>query len=191
MRKLLLASLVMLSLSSCLKESIADAMLEEEKPANSGGSPAVATLTYTINGNAVTVSVNDPDNQSPSGYQLGCSKTVYPGTSNTVYILDCVGQTGELTFMFPTDSLAVRNYGYTGIYGDLFVLGYNNEDEFVHNTKDSISFNITSYDKGHISGNFSGMLTPMVAAGYPDNVYGSPGSVLITKGSFKDIPVFY
>jgi len=25
----------------------------------------------------------------------------------------------------------------------------------------------------------------------PNNTYGSPGSVLITKGSFKDVPVFY
>src|SRR5450432_646389 len=102
MRKLLLASSVILSLSSCLKESIADAMLEEQKSANQAGSPAVATLTYKINGTEVTTSVNDPDSQIPSAYQLGCSKTVYPGTNSTVYILDCVGQTGEFTFMFPT-----------------------------------------------------------------------------------------
>jgi|SRR5450432_2175321 len=191
MRKLLLTSLVILSLSSCLKESIADAMLEEQKSANQGGSPAVATMTYVINGNTVTNSVSDPDSQSPTYYQLGCSKTLYPGTNNSIYSLDCVSTSGEFTFTFGTDSLTVGNYLYTGISGDLFVLSYNNTDEFVHVPTDSISFNVTSYSKGHISGNFSGRLTPMISAGNPDNTYGTPGSVLITKGSFKDVPVFY
>jgi hypothetical protein len=54
-----------------------------------------------------------------------------------------------------------------------------------------MSFNITSYSKGHISGNFSGILTPMIMAGNPNNTYGPSGSVSITKGSFKDVPVFY
>lgn len=31
----------------------------------------------------------------------------------------------------------------------------------------------------------------MVTAGYPFNTYGAPGSVLITNGNFKDVPVFY
>ena len=105
--------------------------------------------------------------------------------------LDCLSTSGEMGFTFFTDSLAVGNYLYTGIYGDMFVLSYNGTDEFVHDPADSISFNITSYSKGHISGNFSGRLTPMIVAGNPNNTYGSPGSVLITKGSFKDVPVFY
>ena len=96
-----------------------------------------------------------------------------------------------MTFTFPTDSLTVGNYIYTPIYGDTYVASYNGTDEFVHAPADSISFNITSYTKGHISGNFSGRLTPMVSAGYPVNTYGTPGSVLITKGNFKDVPVFY
>ena len=45
--------------------------------------------------------------------------------------------------------------------------------------------------RGHLSGNFSGALTPMISAGNPYNTYGTPGSVLITNGSFKNVPVFY
>jgi hypothetical protein len=192
MKQLLIAFLVIISQSSCLKQSIADAMLASQNSGSQGGSsPAVATMTYSVNGNTVTTTVNDPDSQSPTIYQLGCSKTVYPGTNSTVYSLDCLSTSGEMTNTFFTDSLAVGNYSYTGIYGDMFVLSYNGTDEFVHDPADSISFNITSYSNGHISGNFSGRLTPMIAAGNPNNTYGTPGSVLITKGSFKDVPVFY
>ena len=174
-------------LSSCLKQSIADAMIADQNP---GSHPGVATMTYMVNGNTVTNSVSDPDSQSPNAYDLGCSKTLY-GPNSIVYELDCVTSSGEMGFTFYTDSLTVGNYSYTGIYGDLFVLSYNGTDEFLHVPSDSISFNITSYSQGHISGNFSGRLTPMISAGNPNNTYGAPGSVLITKGSFKDVPVFY
>jgi hypothetical protein len=184
MKQLLLAFLMIGCLTSCLKQSIADAMLDS-------GSPGVATMTYQVNGNTVTMSVKDPDNQSPTAYQLGCSKTTDPGTNNIYYDLDCVSPSGELTYMFGTDSLKVGNYAITGFYGELFVLSYNGEDEYLRNLQDSISFNITSYSQGHISGNFSGRLTPMITAGNPNNTYGAPGSVLITKGSFKNVPVFY
>ena len=191
MRKLLFVILVIIFLSSCLKQSIADAMIANQNSGSQGGSPSVATMTYTVNGSTVTNSVNHPDSQSPTAYQLGCSKTIYPGTNSTVYTLDCLSATGEFAFTFFTDSLNVGNYSYTGIYGDMFFLSYNGTDEFVHDPADSMSFNVTSYIKGHISGNFSGRLTPMVMAGYPTNTYGTPGSILITKGSFKDVPVFY
>ena len=148
-------------------------------------------MTYMINGNTVTTSVNDPDSQSPNAYQLGCSKTFYPGTNSTIYTLDFLSTSGDMGFIFGTDSLTVGHYSYTGIYGDMFVSDYNNTAEFVHDPMDSISFNITSYSHGHISGNFSGRLTPMITAGNPNNIYGSPGSVLITNGSFKNVPVFY
>src|SRR5579872_7010538 len=73
MRQLLAASLVILSLSSCLKQSIADAMLAKQRSGTQGGnSPSVATMTYSVNGNTVTTSVNDPDKQMPASYQLGC-----------------------------------------------------------------------------------------------------------------------
>lgn len=191
MRHLFAASFAILFLSSCFKQSIADAMLAKQNSGTQGGGPRVATMSYEVNGSTVSTSVNDPDSQSPTAYQLGCSKTLYPGTNSTVYSLDLLSTTGELAFTFFTDSLIVGNYIYTSIFADTYVLSYNGTDDFIHAPADSISFNITSYTKGHISGNFSGKLTPMVTAGYPTNTYGAPGSVLITKGVFKDIPVFY
>jgi|GEM_PF-1087628 len=192
MRHLFVAFLASLLLSSCLKQSIADAMLANQNSGTQGGgSPGVATMSYSVNGNTVSNSVNDPDGQSPAAYQLGCSKTLYPGTNSAIYSLDLLSSTGEMSFTFFTDSLKVGNYSYTSSYGDMYVLSYNGTSEYVHAPLDSISVNITSYTKGHINGNFSGRLTPMVTAGSPTNTYGAPGSVLITKGVFKDIPVFY
>lgn len=152
---------------------------------------SAATMTYEINGNTVTTTVTDPDSQDPNAYQLGCSKTLYPGTNIPIYSLGFLSTTGDMGFNFYTDSLTVGHYALTGSYGDIFVLDYYNTAEFVHDLSDSISFNITSFSQGHISGNFSGRLTPMITSGYPNNTYGSPGSVLITNGSFKNVPVFY
>jgi len=188
MRQLLVAFLMIIFLSSCLKQSIADAMIAEQ---NSRTGSGVATMNYTVNGNTVTTSVNDADSQDPRSYQLGFSKTVFPGTNSTVYILDCLSNSGEMTYTFGTDSLTTGEYEYDGIYGDLFVLSYNSENEFVHDPTDFIRFNITSYSQGHISGIFSARLTPMISAGNPNNTYGPVGSVLVTNGSFKNVPVFY
>lgn len=163
---------------------LADSQAQNEKSA--------ATMTYEINGNTVTTTVTDPDNQSPNAFQLGVSKIYYPGASAPLYNIDCISTSGEMTFTFGTDSLSAGHYYYLGTWGvDLFVTGYNGTDEYVHDPQDSISFNITSYSQGHINGNFSGRLTPMITAGNPNNVYGAPGSVLITNGSFKNVPVFY
>lgn len=184
MRFYVIALLIAIFLSSCLKQSIPDAMLGSK---NSGGQGTVtATLSYKINGNAVNISVNDADNQNTIPYYtLGCSK--YAG----YYNLDAISNSGETTFSFYTDTLTVGNYKYLGTYGDMFFISYNGADEYVHGASDSLSFNITSYNNGHISGNFSGVLTPLIAAGNPDNTYGTPGSVLITNGSFENVPVFY
>jgi hypothetical protein len=46
MRQLLVAFLMILFLSSCLKQSISDAMMADQ---NSGGSSGVATMTYVMN----------------------------------------------------------------------------------------------------------------------------------------------
>ncbi|MGN6542515.1 MAG: hypothetical protein ACTHKY_17035 [Ginsengibacter sp.] len=183
MKFYLIASVMMIFFSSCLKQSIPDAMLASKNPGGHGS--ATATLSYEINGNSVNISVDDADNQSSPYRTLYCSKD--PGSYN----LSGVSNTGEITFSFYTDSLTVGNYKYTGWYGDMFITDYNNRDAFIYAPSDSMSFNITSYNNGHISGNFSGVLTPMITAGNPHNTYGTPSSILITKGSFKNIPVFY
>lgn len=182
MRFYAIALLMAIFLSSCLKQSIPDAMLGSKSPGGQG--KVTATLSYKINGNAVNISVNDADNQVTNPYYtLGCSK--YAG----YYSLSGISNSGETSFSFYTDSLAVGNYKYLGTYGDMFFIDYNNTAEYVHAPSDSMSFNITSYNNGHISGNFSGVLTPLLDPN--NNTYGAPGSVLITNGSFKNVPVFY
>lgn len=179
MRFYVIALAVAIVLSSCLKQSIPDAMLNSKKS-------GTATLSYKINGNAVNISVNDADNQNTYPYYtLGCTKDA------GFYSLSGISDAGETSFLFYTDSLAVGNYKYLGTYGDMFFIDYYNIAEYVHAPSDSMSFNITSYNNGHISGNFSGVLTPLVTPGAFNNIYGDPGSVLITNGSFKNVPVFY
>ena len=162
--------------SSCLKQSIPDAMLGKHES-------SAATLSCEINGNQVKISVSDADNQTPGYYTLACTKSGF-------YVLQAVGAGGEFTFSFYTDSLTTGNYKYTGNFGDIFITDFNNSPSFVHDFNDSMSFNITSYTNGHISGNFSGQLTPLISPGTPD-IWGTAGSVLITNGSFENVPVFY
>jgi hypothetical protein len=180
MKFYLITALIAILLSSCLKQSIPDAMLASQ---NSGGGPT-ATLSYTINGNAVKISVSNADMQDTNYYTLICGKS---GS----YYLDGLSSSGEITFTFYTDSLTTGNYKYTANYGDMFFISFNGTNEYVHAATDSMSFNITSYNHGHISGNFSGQLTPLVTASTINNIFGPPGSVLITKGTFQNVPVFY
>ncbi len=42
-----------------------------------------------------------------------------------------------MAYIFFTDSLALWNYSYTGICGDMFILSYNGTDEFVQDPSDS------------------------------------------------------
>ncbi len=183
MRFYVIALLITIFLSSCLKQSIPDAMLGSKSAGGRG--KVTATMSYKINGNAVSISVDDADNQNPnSAYTLGCSKTT------GYYALEGLSNSGEAGFVFSTDTLTVGNYKYLGTYGDMFFIDYYNTAEYVHAPSDSMSINITSYNNGHMSGNFSGVLTPLISAG-TTNIFGDPGSVLITNGSFKNVPVFY
>jgi len=167
--------------SSCLKQSIPDAMLGSKNSGNKN-----ATLSYKINGNDVNISVPGADYQNSYGYEtLSCSK------SRNYYSLGGVSNTGEIVFTFYTDSLTVGVYRRAFAYDDPFVAEYNGINGYIYAASDSITVNITSYDKGHISGNFAGVLTPVIIAGNPDNTYGTASSVLITNGSFKNVPVFY
>ncbi len=163
--------------SSCLKQSIPDAMLGKHES-------GTATLSYQNNGSLVKILVTDADNQNPVYYKLGCSKSGY-------YQLQALSDYGEFTFPFYTDSLSIGNYKYTGSFGDMFITNDNNRNVFVHDINDYMSFNITNYTNGHISGNFSGKLTLMISAGNPNNIWSTPGSVSITDGSFENVPVFY
>ena len=176
------AAAICLLFSSCLKQSIADAMLH---PKGSEAAGTTATLSYELNGNPVKLTVANAGNQDPNAYTLGCTKT--PG----YYSFSGLNITGETNFLFYTDSLTTIKYTYTGNYGDMFFISYNNQDEFVHVAADFLSFTITSYNNGRISGTFSGQLTPLISASTINNTYGAPGSILITNGVFENVPVFY
>lgn len=176
-----IATVMAIFFSSCLTKSIPDAMLSTK---DGQGSNTTATMRYEVNGNPVTIAVTDADNQNPGYYTLSCSKSSF-------YILSGVSNSGEITFMFYTDSLSEKNYRYDRMYGEMFFLDYNGTAEYVAGPTDYMSFTITSYKNGRISGNFSGQLTPLITAGNPVNTYGPRGSVLITNGSFQNVPVLY
>ena len=69
-----IAAAAAILLSSCLKQSIPDAMLAAEN-ADKQRNMVTATLSYEVNGNPVTISVTDADNQDPNYYTLGCVKS--------------------------------------------------------------------------------------------------------------------
>jgi hypothetical protein len=175
---LLLAATTIL-LSSCLKQSIEDAMLN-----GSGSQSATATLRYEINGSPVSLSVKDAASQAVGRRTLYCEKS-------GGYILSGVSSAGELVLTFYTDSLSVGNYNYTSNYGALFVTTFEGRPQYVYGPTDHMNINVTSHKNGRISGNFFGQLTPAIVPGYPNNVYGTLGSVLIRNGSFENVPVFY
>jgi hypothetical protein len=176
MKFYLILIVVAILLSSCFKQSIADAML------NSGnGGKVTATMSYEINGTPVTVSVKDADHQGlyPT---LDCEKS-------NVYVLGC--SNNDFVFTFYTDSLKVGNYKYISNYGPMYVVTFPGTPNYVAGPTDYMDFTITSYKDGHISGNFSGQLSPLVSQGYYGNVYGTFGSVNIKNGSFTNVPVVY
>ena len=182
MRSCILSVTIAFFLSSCLKQSIPEAMLGDKNP---GKAKVTATFSYKKNGTPVSLTVDDVANQSSVPYRsLACIKK--PG----YYSLEAVTSVGEFNFWLRTDSLTAGNYKHTGADGEIFVMNYINTAEFIHAPSDNMSFNITSYNNGYISGNFSGLLTPMVSFGTPI-IFGAPGSVAITNGVFENVPVIY
>lgn len=163
-------------LSSCFKKSIADAMLESKN-----GPKITATFSYEINGTPVSVTVKDADHQGIYP-ELQCQK-------NNGYVLWC--NTNDFEFTFYTDSLKVGNYHYPSSFMNTYVLTYPATANYIGGPTDYMDVNVTSYKNGHISGNFSGKLSPLVYQGPYSNVYGSPGSVVIKNGSFTNVPVVY
>jgi hypothetical protein len=180
MKPYLIITAITILLSSCLKQSIPDAMLGISGKKNK----VTATLSYEINGTLVSVSVDDADHQGPGVHRLECIKS-------GGYVLSAISSSGEFVFTFYTDSLKVGSYNYTSIYGPMYVTDFQGRPQYVYGPTDNMSFNVTTYNDGHISGNFSGQLTPMIMARYPDNIYGDPGSVSIKNGSFNNVPIVY
>lgn len=161
-------------LSSCLKQSVAEAMLDSAKG-------ETATLSYEINGTAVKVSVRDADNRSGGYYTLACYK------SNAYHFSGATGN-GEFTFSFYTDSLKVGNYKYTATQEYITDFGF---PCYMAGPTDNMNINVTSYKNGRISGNFTGQISPAPMQGPYGPVFGAYGSVVIKNGLFSNIPVIY
>jgi hypothetical protein len=161
--------------SSCLKQSISDAMLNKPGSQNK----VTATMSYEVNGSPVAISIQDANNPLANNHQLECLKS-------NGYLFSGVSNSGDLVFTFYTDSLKLQNYRYTSMdLGPTYVTTFGNP-QYLYGPADYMSFMITSYTNGHISGNFTGKLTPQM-----NNIYGTAGSTLITNGSFKNVPVIY
>ncbi len=161
-------------LSSCLKQSIADAMLDS-------GKDETATLSYEINGTAVKVSVRDADNQAGGYYTLACYKS-------NGYHFSGITDNGEFTFRFYTDSLKVGNYNYTATGEYVTDFGH---PCYMAGPTDYMNINVTSYKNGRISGNFTGQISPATTQGPYGPVFGAYGSVVIRNGLFSNVPVIY
>ena len=138
-----------------------------------------ATLSYEINGTLVNVSVDDADNPASNSGTLECVKL------NSYYNLSALTEFGEFTFNFYTDSLKVGSYSYPTNSGGIFVTDFQGPN-YVYSPTDKMNVNVTIYEAGHISGNFSGVLTKQV-----NNSWGASSTVTITNGSFKNVPIFY
>lgn len=145
----------------------------------SGKEKVTATLRYEINGNPVNITVEDADRQPPGNRLLACEKS-------NVYVLSGVLNSGDFVFTFFTDSLKVGNYKYIGSYGPMYVTTFEGRPQYVYGASDHMNFNVTSVVDGHISGNFSGQLTP-----WTNPAYGTIGSVVIKNGSFTNVPIVY
>jgi hypothetical protein len=180
MKFYLILAAITISLPSCYKQSIADAMLATSDKQTK----ITATFSYEINGESVTVIVKDADNQGTRVHTLECVKS-------DGYVLGCGSSSEDFVFTFYTDSLKVGNYQYTSNYGPSYVTTFQGYPQYVFGPTDNMSFNITAYKDGHISGTFSGQLTPAISQGYYNNVYGTLGSVVIKNGSFTNVPVVY
>jgi len=174
MKFYLIAAAITILLSSCLKQSIPDAMLGTSKHTK-----ITATLSYEINGTLINVSVDDADNPTSNFHTLECVK------SNSYYYLYAITDFGEFTFDFFTDSLKVGSYSYPINSGGIYVTDFHGPN-YVYYPTDKMNFNVTTYEGGHISGIFSGVLTPK-----PNDIWGAASSVTIKNGSFKNVPIIY
>lgn len=173
---------IFIFLTSCLKQSIPDAMLAAKRESTGGGT---ATLSYEVKGTPVQISVPNAANQTPGYRTLSCEK--HPG----YYALSGISSTGEIAFLFYTDTLILGDYTYNGSYGEEFFMSYNNENQYTVVATDYLTFSVTSYENGRISGSFSGQLTPMISDGNGGFEHGPYSSTKVTKGVFQNVPVFY
>ena len=123
---------MMVVMSSCLKQSIADAMLNED-----GTKKITATLSYEINGNKINVLAPDADNQVVGNRKLYCEK-------GNGFVLSALVDNGDFVYTFFTDSLRIGNYQYLGSYGPSYVTTFQGWPQYVYAASDRMIFTITA-----------------------------------------------
>ena len=159
--------------------------MQESETKKLGGTEI--SMSYLVNGGLVKTSVNNISNSRVGYHQLSCEKT------SGGYALDFLSSSGEFTFLFYTDSLHVKTYVHKGFNGGAFFLSYSNASYTINGyaqyPSDSVSVTISQYNNKRINGTFSGRLTPSIIGG-PTGAFGTSGSILITNGSFENVPVF-
>ncbi|RYY43904.1 MAG: hypothetical protein EOO06_19005 [Chitinophagaceae bacterium] len=172
-------------LSSCLKESIPEAMMNKKN-----GPKVKATFNCKVNGDPVILLLEDARDQSTANYSLACTKEVGH------YSLYARTSSGGKMLYFVTDSLAVGNYRTsTANVWQMWIMDHAfngfSYSHFIHASGDYLDINITSHANGYISGNFSGRLTPLIDGGTNPYIFGPSSSTIVTEGSFSNVPVFY
>src|ERR1700743_3661623 len=108
MKQIIIIFLTGATLSSCLKQSIADAMLASINAHNNYG-----IMSYTVNGDAVKISgSNNPISISDSFVECFKSTDI---NGNINYTLHASNSNDDFVFSIYTDSLTAGNYSYDSI----------------------------------------------------------------------------
>lgn len=178
MKKIFLILLLSITFFSCSKEK------------NDTGKTDSGSIEYKVNGSLITMSNSNIQN----GEGVAFAKQLIGIVPETRYLLNAQkGINNVVILTIVTDSLLTTSYHFDSTYNDahsgsfLVTLQASGKKSMLYFDGDYLDVNISSYSKAHISGTFNGKLTP-VNGGLD---YNSKGSVIITEGKLKNIPVIY
>jgi len=118
-----------------------------------------------------------------------------PFIYNTRYELRAEKSTRTgIVFWLDSDSLHPGNYIYdsTDLASSPTPMGllYNGDESDLLFDGDNINVNITSYENGLLSGNFTARLSPIVIVN-GDVDYSKRGTTVVAEGKFKNVPCSY
>lgn len=182
MKSLIVTISLALFFASCLKESIPEAIDNKKN-----GPKVPASFSFKVNGIARSYSVEDVRKERTYSYPIfSCRKEV------NRYDIHGQVESSSAYFSVYTDSLSVGNYSYTiADAGTREIADTGYLPFFLLAPTDKINISISAHSNGYISGNFNAVLTPAIAGSSFPFTFGAPGSIVITEGSFKNVPVFY
>lgn len=177
MTKFLSILFIVLFLASCSKSEVANTDPLPD-PMEDG------TVQYIINGDSVVIH-NDSTRIRSVFWKVPDSSTTIP--TMKYYFNSNWAASNQWVAIIVADSLKVQSYILDSANTITTGTRYNNQISFVHYDGDNMIFNITKHSGGLASGTFSAKLSPQD----PNFPYSLKGSVIITEGKFKNIPVNY